>query len=175
MDLPETGHKTRSQAWGECPPPPKSKPDSARDESGNAQGHRPHGTALGALCTGTTRGARATLSRGWEKGADDVRARAHTHAKDTRGIREGQPHQARGTHRPHGRAYQRARVRDIRTRRPATRSAANAGREGGNGEDTTPDTGPSPPDLPQAPRTHEQGPAPAKAIVAHRATHQLRS
>ena len=39
-------------------------------------------------------------------------------------------------------------VRDTRTGRPATRSARHAGREGGNGRDTTPGTGPSPPNRP---------------------------
>ena len=43
-------------------------------------------------------------------------------------------------------AYQRARIRDTQTRRPATHSAGNAGREGENGEDTTAGTGPNPPE-----------------------------
>ena len=79
-------------------------------------------------------------------GADTARARAHTHERDTRGLPEGQPDRARGTHRPHGMAYQRARVRDTRTGRPATRSAEHAGRGGGNERDTTPGTGPHPPE-----------------------------
>ena len=78
-------------------------------------------------------------------GADAARARAHTHTKDTRGKPEGQPDRARGTHRPHGMAYQRARIRDTQTGRPATHSAGNAQRAGGNREDTTPGTGPNPP------------------------------
>ena len=98
--------------------------------------------------------------------ADAAGARAHTHAKGTRGLPEGQPDQARGTHRPRGMAYQRARVRDTRTGRPATRSARHAGREGGNGRNTTPGTGPSPPNRPRAPRTHGRGTATAKAVVA---------
>ena len=105
-------------------------------------------------------------------GADAAGARAHTHAKGTRGLPEGQPDRACGTHRPRGMAYQRARVRDTRTGRPATRSAGHAGREGGNGRDTTPGTGPSPPNRPRAPRTHGWGTAPAKAVVAHCATLQ---
>ena len=105
-------------------------------------------------------------------GAEVAGARAHTHAKDTRGLPEGQPDQACGTHRPRGMAYQRARVRDTRTRRPATSSAGHAGREEGNGRDTTPGTGPSPPNRPRAPRTHRRGTAPAKAVVAHCATPQ---
>ena len=105
-------------------------------------------------------------------GADAAGARAHTHAKGTRGLLEGQPDRARGTHRPRGIAYQRARVRDTRTGRPATRSAGHAGREGGNGRDTTPGTSPSPPNRPRAPRTHGRGTAPAKAVVEHCATPQ---
>ena len=62
-------------------------------------------------------------------GADAVGARAHTHAKGTRGLPEGQPDRARGTHRPLGMAYQRSRVRDTRTGRPATRSAGSGKRE----------------------------------------------
>ena len=103
-------------------------------------------------------------------GADAVGARAHTHAKGTRGLPEGQPDRARGTHRPRGMAYQRARVTDTQTGRSATRSAGHAGQEGGNGRDTTPGTGPSPPNRPRAPRTHGQGTAPAKAVVAHCST-----
>ena len=79
-------------------------------------------------------------------GADTARARAHTHERDTRGLPEGQPDRARGTHRPHGMAYQRARVRDTRTGRPATRSAGHAGREGVRRGDTTPGTGLNPPE-----------------------------
>ena len=105
-------------------------------------------------------------------GADAAGARAHTHARGTRGLPEGQPDQARGTHRSRGMAYQRARVRDTRTGRPATRSAGHAGREGGNGRDTTPGTGPSPPNRLRAPRTHGRGTVPAKAVVAHCATPQ---
>ena len=104
--------------------------------------------------------------------ADAAGARAHRHAKGTRGQPEGQPGRARGTHRPHGMAYQRARVRNIRTGRPATRSAGHAGREERNGSDTTPGTGPNPPNRPRAPRTHGRGTAPAKAVVAHSATPQ---
>ena len=58
------------------------------------------------------------------------------------------------------------------TGRPATHSAGNAGREGGTGEDTTPGTGPSTPNRPRAPRTHNQGTAPAEAVLARRATHE---
>ena len=105
-------------------------------------------------------------------GADAAGARAHTHAKGTRGLPEGQPDRARGRHRPRGMAYQRARVRDTRTGRPATRSARHAVREGGNGRDTTPGTSPSALNRPRAPRTHGRGTAPAKAVVAYCATPQ---
>ena len=98
-------------------------------------------------------------------GADAAGARAQTHTKDTRRKPGGQPDRARGTHRPHGMAYQ-------GTGWPATHSAGHAGRKGGNGEEMTPGTSPSPSNRPRAPRTHDQGTAPAKAVVAHRATHQ---
>ena len=90
-------------------------------------------------------------------GADAAGARAHTHAKGTRGLPERQPDRARGTHRPRGMACQRA---------------GHAGREGENGRDTTPGTGPSPPNQPRAPRTHGRGTAPAKAVMARCATPQ---
>ena len=105
-------------------------------------------------------------------GVDAAGARAHTHERGTRGLPGGQPDRARGTHRPRGMAYQRARVRDTRTGRPATRSAEHAGREGGNERDTTPGTGPNPPNRPRAPHTLRRGTAPAKAVVAHSATPQ---
>ena len=155
-------------------PPPQASQTAHGTDGGHAAGHRPPGTALPAPCTGTTRGARATPTRGGGKGADAPRARAHALAKDTRGIPEGQPDRACGTHRPHGMVYQRVRVRYPRTGRPATRSAGNAGREKGDGEDTKPGAGPGPPDLPRALRTHKQGTAPAKAEVARRATHKPR-
>ena len=101
------------------------------------------------------------------RGADTAGARANTHAKGTRGLPEGQPDGARGTHRPRGMAYQRARVRDTRTGQPATHSAGHAGREGGNRRDTAPGTGPSPPNRPRTLRTHGRGTATAKAVVAH--------
>ena len=88
-------------------------------------------------------------------GADTARARAHTHERDTRGLPEGQPDRARGTHRPRGRAYQRARVRDTRTGRPATRSAEHAGRGGGKRERHNARYRPEPPE-PAASAAHTQ-------------------
>ena len=95
-----------------------------------------------AQCRDHARCARHTTKRG----ADTARARAHTHEKDTRGPPEWQPDRARRTHRPHGMAYQRARIRDSRTGRSATCSAEHAGWEGGRRGDTTPGTGPNPPE-----------------------------
>ena len=54
----------------------------------------------------------------------------------------------------------------------APRGARGKGETSGGDRRTA--TGPAPPDLPRAPRTHEQGTAPAKAVVAHSATHQPR-
>ena len=97
----------------------------------------------------------------------------HTHATDTRRGPEGQPDRARGTHRPHGMAYRQAKKRDTRGGQNATRTARDA-RTGWSprGEART-GTGPDPPVQPRAPRTHDQGTTPAKAVVAHSAMHQL--
>ena len=163
---------TRSQVGGnqDRTAPPQARQTEQGTGAGHAEGHGPRGTSLPAPSNRTARGAHATPPRGG--GADTARARAHTHERDTRGLPEGQPDRARGTHRPRGMAYQRARVRDTWTGRPATRSAEHAGRGGGNERHTTPGTGPSPPNRPRAPRTHRRGTAPAKAVVAHSATPQ---
>ena len=151
-------------------PPPPARQTEQGTGAGHAEGHGPRGTALPAPVPGP-RDVRTPHHPGGG-GADAAGARAHTHAKGTRGLPEGQPDRARGTHRPRGRAYQRARVKDTGTGQPATRSAGHAGREGGNGRDTTPGTGPSPPNRPRAPRTHGRGTAPTKAVVAHCVTPQ---
>ena len=151
--------------------PPRSTPDGARDRGRTGGGARTTWNGpTSAQCRDRARCARHTTQG--EGGADAAGARAHTHAKGTRGQPEGQPDRARRTHRPRAMAYQRARVRDTRTGPPITRSAGQAGREGGNRRDTTPGTGPSPPNRPRAPRTHRGGTAPAKAVVAHCATPQ---
>ena len=149
--------------------PPPSTPDGARDRGRTRGGARTTWNGpTSAQCRDRARCARHTTQGGG--GADAAGARAHTHAKGMRGLPEGQPDRARGTHRPRGMAYQRLRVRDTQTGRPATRSVRHAGRAGGNGRDTTPGTGPSPPNRPRAARTHGRGTAPAKAVVAHSAT-----
>ena len=79
---PASGHATPNQARGERdrrPPGKKTSQTAQGTEAGNAEGHGPHGRALLAPRTGTTRGAGATPSRAGRKGADAVRARAHTH------------------------------------------------------------------------------------------------
>ena len=132
--------------------PPPSTPDGARDRGRTRGGARTTWNGpTSAQCRDHARCAHHTTQRG----ADTARARAHTHEKDTRGPPEGQPDRARGTHRPHGMAYQRARIRDTRTGRPATRSAEHAGREEGRRGDTTPGTGPNPPE-PAASAAHTQ-------------------
>ena len=126
------------------PPPPPSKPIGARDRGRTCGGAQ-------TACNGPTSAQHRDLARCARqtnpetgRGAHAARARAHTHRKDTRGKPEGQPNRARGMHIPHGKAYQRAGIRNTRTGRPATHSAGSAGREGGNGEDTTPGAGPNP-------------------------------
>ena len=162
-----------SQVWRnqDQTAPPPSVPDGARDQGRTRGGART--TWNGPTSAQCRDPARCACDTTWGGGAADAAgARAHTHARGTRGLPEGQPDRARGTHTPRGMAYQRARVRDTLTGRPATRSAGHAGREGGNRRDTTPGTGPSPPNWPRAPRTHRRGTAPAKAVVAHCATPQ---
>ena len=174
---PPHGERTApSQVGGKrdrAAPSPQASQTEHGTEAGHLEGHGPRGTALPAASTGTARGAHATPTRGGGGGSGRREsASTHTDTKDTRGIPRGQPDRACGTHRPHGMAYQRARMRDTPTGQPAKHSAGNAGREGENEEDTTPGTGPSPPNRPRAPRTHDQGTATAKAVVERRPTHQ---
>ena len=79
-------------------------------------------------------------------GADPAGARAHTHAKDTRGLPEGQPDRARGTHRPRGMAYQRARVRDTRTGTACHTQRGTRGAGRGKRERHNTGYGPEPPE-----------------------------
>ena len=153
---PTAAPTTPSQVGGnrDRTAPPPSTPDGARDQGRTRGGARTTWNGpTSAQCRDHARCARHTTQRGG--GADTARARAHTHERDTRGLPEGQPDRARGTHRPHGMAYQRARVRDTRAGRPATRSAEHAGRGGGNERDTTPGAGPYPPE-PAASAAHTQ-------------------
>ena len=121
--------------------PPPSTPDGARDRGRTRGGARTTWNGpTSAQCRDRARCARHTTQGG---------GGGRTLREGTRGLPEGQPDRARRTHRPRGMAYQRARVRDNRTGRPATRSAGHAGREGGNGRDTTPGTGPTPPNQPR--------------------------
>ena len=196
----------------QTPPPGRGTPRTGRPSPRGAHNHKPGrgetrpgrpppSTPNGATDRGRTRGGartawngptsaqrrdRAMCARHTNRGrggdADAAGARAHTHTKGTRGIPEEQPDRARGTHRPRGMAYQRARVRDTRTGQPATHSAGHAGREGGNRGVTTPGTGPNPPE-PAASAAHtrpghctRQGSsgalrhAPTRRLGSHRAS-----
>ena len=141
---PKRGHTIPSQARGErdwpAPPPRRAKQGTGPRQDtrrGTDRVERPYQRpAPEPRRTDPGRGGRA----------DAARARAHAHTKGMRRIPEGQPDRARGTHGPHGVAYQQARIKDSRMERPATQNAGNAGREGGNGEDTKPGTGLSPPE-----------------------------
>ena len=173
---PTRGHRTQNQARGgrNRAAPPRASKTAHGTGAGNAEGHKLQ-TAwngpTGALHRNQG-GACATPSRGGGKGAHAAGVRAHTHAKGTRGKPEGQPDRARGTHRPHGMAYQRARRRDTRMELPATHNPGKAERGRGARERRRNCHRPQPSDLPRAPRTHDQGTAPAKAVVAHGARHQ---
>ena len=154
---PQGRHTTPREAggkWDRAAPPQKNKPNGARDRGRTRGGAR---TAWNGP-TGAQHRDRGRCARHGDPeggGVDAVGAGAHAHAKHTRGIPEGQLDRARGTHRPHGMAYQRARRRDTRMGRPATHSAGTAGRGGGNGEDTKPGTSPNPSE-PAASATHTQ-------------------
>ena len=125
--------------------PPQSRPDGARDRGRTRGGAQTTWNGpTSAQCWDRARCARHTTQGGG--GADAAGARAHTHTKGTRGLSEGQPDRAGVMERPCGMAYQRARVRDTRTGRPATPSAGHAGRAGGNGRDTTLRTDRNPPE-----------------------------
>ena len=151
--------------------PPQARQTEQGTGAGHAEGHGSRGTALPAPSAGTTRDARATPPSGGG-GADTARARAHTHKRDTRGLPEEQPDRARGTHRPHGMACQRARVRDTGLDGPPHAARNTRGREGETKETRRQVPARTPPNRPRAPRTHRRGTAPAKAVVAHSATPQ---
>ena len=59
-----------------------------------------------------------------------------------------------------------------RATRHTHREGCEGGQQGGGGDEKR--HRPRPPDLPRAPRKHQQGTAPAKAVVARSAAHQPR-
>ena len=125
-------------------------------KGGMRPGHPPHEQARQR--TGPrqdTRRGTDRVERSYRRPAPEPRRMRTPHRPGERG-RARTPRECGRTHtqRTHGEyqkgnrtepAYQRARVRDPRTGQPATRSAGNAGRERGIGEDTEPGTGPRPP------------------------------
>ena len=172
--------KTGAQRTGRVPPPkPAPRHTNARDP--------PHGwrtapsTPDGARDRGRTRGGARTTWNGPTSAQCRDRARCTRHTTQVGGGRT--PRERKRTHTQRARgdyqkgnrtelAYQRARVSDTRTGWPTTRSAGHGVREGENGRDTRPGTGPSPPNCQRALRTHRRGSAPTKAVVAHCATPQ---
>ena len=58
--------------------------------------------------------------------ANTTAAGVHTHTTGTRRRAEGQLDRARGTHRPHGMAYQQAKERDTRMGQPVTHTLRGA-------------------------------------------------
>ena len=152
-------------------PPPPSTPDGARDRGRTRGGARTTWNGpTSAQCRDLARCARHTTQGGGERTPPE-RKRTHTQ-------------RARGDYQKANRtelAERTDRVEWCTSERgystpgqggSATRSAAHAGREGGNGRDTTPGTGPSPSNRSRAPRTHGRGTAPASVVVAHCATPQ---
>ena len=141
---------------GTGPPPPRRKPNGARHRGWTRGGARTKWNGpTSAQHRDRARCACQTDPGSGGESADAARAQAHTHTKNTRGKPEGQPDRPSGTPRSHGMAYQRARIRDTQTGRPATHSAGNAGWAGGNREDTTSGTGSNPPE-PAASAAHTE-------------------
>ena len=108
---------------GTGPPPPQGSQTEHRTEAGHAEGHGPRGTALPAPSTGTARGPRTTPNRGGG-------GSAHTHKGHA-----GKTRRATGQS-----------PRNAQTAWNGVPASEDKGREGGNVEDTTPNTGPYPPD-----------------------------
>ena len=107
-----------------------------------------------------------------EGGGGAYAAGARAHTTDTRRGPEDQPDGACGTHRPHGMAYRQAKGRDTHAGQPETRTARNARAGRSPRGDARTGTYPDLPPQMRAPHTHDQGAAPAKAVVAHSARHQ---
>ena len=172
--LPAGGRATPSKARGrrDRATPARAKKAEHGTAAGNTEGHEPPGTALPAPCTRTARSARATLTRrGGEAGTPRKHERTHrqrTQGADPKGNRT-EP--AECTDHMEWRTSRR-REGDTRAGQPATCTArgVRAGRSPRG--DARTGTGPDPSRHPRAPRTHDQGTAPAKAVVAHSATHQ---
>ena len=129
------------------------------------------GTALPGPYPGTARGACATRTRGG--GARKPRERARTHTQQARGadLEGDRIEPAERTDRMEWRTSRRGDGTAGRDDPPHAPRRAR-GKGGGQEKDLGTGTRPNPPDLLRAPRTHDQGTAPARAVVAHSATHQ---
>ena len=113
--------------------PPPSMPDGAWDRGRTRGGARTTWNGpTSAQCRDRARCARHYTQGGG--GADAAGARAHTPAKGTRGLPEGQTDRARRTHRPRGMAYQGARVRDTGRDGPPHAARDTRGGMGETGE-----------------------------------------
>ena len=117
-------------------------------------------------------GPRATPS--WWRGRRTPREQERTHTQRTRGAdlngnrtEPAEQNSWNGVRAGEGKGHP-----DRTTRN--THREEHRGRGGGQGGDARAGTGPDPPSLLRAPGTHNQGTAPALAVVAHSATHQPR-
>ena len=127
--------------------PPRARQTEQGTRAGHAERHGPRGTALPAPSAGTARepgrgsGRRESASAHTRKGhAGTTRRATGPSSRNAQTAWNGVPASEGKGNPPTG--------------QPATRSAGHAGQEGGNGRDTTPGTGPSPPNRRRAPRTH---------------------
>ena len=152
--------------------PPRSKPNGARDRGRTSRGAQTRGTALPAPSTGTARGARATPPRGGVGGARTLRQRERTHTQRTRGKYQkgNRTEPAERTDRIQCEPESEDKGHPDRTAHHTQREKRGAGRGKQGRHDTR--HRPEAPNRPRALCTHDQGTAPAKAVVAHRATHQ---
>ena len=172
---PQGAHSPKPGRGGTGPgrSPPEASQMEHGTEAGRAEGHGPRGTVLPAPSTWTARGARATPTRGGGGGARTPRERERTDTQRTDGEyhKGNRTEPAERTDRMEWRTSERGKGTPGRDGPPHTARETRGGK--GETEMTQhPAPAPTPPNQPRGPRTHDQDTASAKAVVAHRATHQ---
>ena len=152
---PQGGHTTPSQARGErdraAPPPQQTKQSTGpRQDTRRSTDRVERPYRRQAPGPREVRAPHRPRGGGGRRGS--TRASTHKgHAGNTRRATRPSPRNAQTA----WNGIPASEIRDTRTGWPETHSAGNAGREGGNGEDTKPGTGPSPPE-PAASAAHTQ-------------------
>ena len=152
--------------------PPPSTPDGARDRGRTRRGAwTTWNGPTSDQSRDRARCARHTTQGGVER---TPRERERTHTQRVCGDYQkgNRTELAERTDRFEWRTSERGYVTPGRDGPPQAARDTRGGKGPGNGRDTTPGTGPSPPNRPRAPRTQGWGTAPAKAVLAHCATPQ---